>query len=172
MSWWDDVSFVVTGEESNAVKGAGQAIGQAGQAIGQNAAGAVLGQAGFGGPADVPAGASAVTSGGGSAGTIRMSREEMEDTLKRAQDLLKEITDQLRPAERLTQIQAPAKDPASLAATGSANNAGTYYVGHLRRQQAYLNKVVSKIAAALNITVQTDEGTAGAVGQAGKGAFG
>lgn len=165
MSWWDDVSFVVTGEESSAVKGAGQAIGQ-------KATGAVLGQAGFGGPVDAPAGASAVTSGGGSAGTISMSREEMEDTLKRAQDLRKEISDQLRPADTLTRMKTPARDPASLAATGSANNAGSYYVGHLRRQLAYLDKVISKIATALNITVQTDEETAGAVGQAGKGAFG
>lgn len=165
MSWWDDVTFVVTGEGGNAVKAAGQAIGP-------NATGAVLGQAGFGGPADVPPGADAVSSGSGSAGTISMSREEMEDTLKRAQQLHKEISDQLRPALTLTRMQTPARDPASVAATGSANNAGTYYVGHLRQQQAYLSKVIGKIAAALNITVQTDEETADAVGQAGEGTIG
>lgn len=165
MSWWDDVTFVVTGEGANAVTAGARTIGQ-------DATGGVLGQAGFGGPVDAPAGASAKSSGGGSAGTISMSRDEMEDALRRAQELLQEITYQLRPAERLTQIQVPARDPASLAATDSANNAGRYYVGHLRRQQAYLNKVISKIAAALNITVENDERTAAAVGEAGKGIAG
>jgi hypothetical protein len=167
MGWWDDVKFVVTGAQTSAAKAAGQAIGQ-------GATGAALGQAGFGGATGSAAGtvANAVSSGSGSAGTISMSREDMEDTLKRAQNLLNDITNQLGPAEPLTRIQAPAKDPASVTATESANNGGRYYVGHLRRQQAYLNKVIDKMQEALNITVQADENSTGTINDVGRGIAG
>ena len=130
MGWWDDVKFVVAGEQSNAVKAAGNTFGQTptGAALGvaPDAAGSV------GGPVN------AVSSGSGSAGTVSMSREEMEDTLKRANQLLLDITSQTNVAGFLTNMQAPAQDPGSAAATASANNGGNYYVGHLQRQAGYL----------------------------------
>lgn len=149
VSWWDDVKFAVT-EQGNAVQAAGQVVGQA-------ATGAALGDGGFTAGSTPGAAVSAVSSGSGSAGTISMSRDEMEDTLRRARDLLEEINNQRGPAERLTAITAPAHDPGSVAATDSANNGGKYYVGHLQRQAAYLNKVIGKMQDALGYTVQVDE---------------
>ncbi|WP_052371754.1 hypothetical protein [Amycolatopsis taiwanensis] len=161
MSWWDDVKFVVTGEQGTAVK-------MVGQAFARKASGAALGQAGF---TTGTAGA-AVSSGSGSAGVISMSREEMEDTLKRAQNLLADINYAMESAPRLQNMRAPAKDPATVAATDSANNGGKYYVGHLRRQKAYLDKVVERMQKALGMTVQGDEQAAGTVNRAGEGIAG
>ncbi|TVT54245.1 hypothetical protein FNH05_10560 [Amycolatopsis rhizosphaerae] len=160
MSWWDDVTFVVTGEQSTAVK-------------------AHWGQAFAGGPP--PAGAPGGPAGGsGSAGVISMNREEMEDTLKRARDLLNEINQQLNSARFganakpyiLENMAPPAQDPASVAATKAANNAGTYYYGHLRRQQAYLRTVIDKMSKALGETVQADQGAVDIVNKAGEGMYG
>jgi hypothetical protein len=148
VSWWDDVKFVVTGEQSNAVKAPpGQAIGAP--------AGSMVGVAPNVNP---PSGAASntVSAGGGSAGEIRMSRDEMEDTLRRAQNLLEDIQSQVNPAQRLTNMRRPAEDPASIAATDSANNGGKYYVGHLERQQAYLQVVIDKIQKALGIVAEAD----------------
>lgn len=142
MGWWDDVKFVVTDDQSSAIKTTGQTVAAVGVAPDVTASG----------PAS-----SAITSGGGSAGEIRMSREEMEDTLKRAQNLLTDISNQITPASFLTRMQAPASDPASVGSANTANDAGDYYVGHLRRQQAYLQVVIDKMQKALGIVVETDD---------------
>ncbi|WAL64231.1 hypothetical protein ORV05_25080 [Amycolatopsis cynarae] len=147
MSWWDDVKFVVTGEQSTAVK-------------------ANWGQAFAGGAPGGTAG------GSGSAGVISMNREEMEDTLKRAQNLLNEITKAQESAPRLANVRPPAFDPASVAATASVNKGGQYYVGHLRRQIAYLNTITDKMQKALGDTVEADEEAAGTVQRTGEGAYG
>jgi hypothetical protein len=149
MSWWDDVKFVVTGEQSNAVKA------PPGQEI-RATAGSMVGVAPDANPAP-GATSNTVSAGRGSAGEIRMSRDEMEDTLRRARNLLTDISNQITPASFLTRMQPPATDPASVSATNGANNGGSYYVGHLRRQQAYLQVVIDKMQKALGFVVETDE---------------
>jgi hypothetical protein len=165
MSWWDDVKFVVTGEQTSAVKAAPQAIGQ-------TAMGAALGNGGFAAGSALAAAANDVGSSGGSAGVISMNRDEMEDTLKRAENLRNDINGQIDPASFLTRMQAPAEDRASKGATSSANNAGKYYVGHLQRQQAYLNTVIAKMREALGLTVRADQDSADTVNEVGRGIAG
>ena len=103
------------------------------------------------------------------AGDFRMTRDEMDGTRRKAEALLRKIVDQQAPAVRLTNMRSPADEPVSNGATKTLNDAGQYYVGHLKRQQAYLEVMIDKMRKALSMLSLTEENNQKAVHDAGGG---
>lgn len=106
------------------------------------------------------------------AGGFRMTRDDMEATLQKAEALRLKILTQQGPATRLTNMHSPADEPVSNGVTQTLNNAGQYYVGHLKRQQAYLEVVIDKMRKALGMVSLADESAADQTKSAGEGAIG
>jgi hypothetical protein len=106
------------------------------------------------------------------AGDFRMTRDEMDGTRRKAEALLRKIVDQQAPAVRLTNMRSPADEPVSNGATKTLNDAGQYYVGHLKRQQAYLEVMIDKMRKALDMVSLAEETNRKAVQDAGGGSLG
>lgn len=157
MDFWQDVKFEVTDTPSPAPAGGGS-LGVAPSTPPT--------------PTTVPgsgAAASNVAASPSPAGSFRMSRDEMDALRQKFEGTLQKIREQRVGAQRLTTMHSPADEPVSNGVTATLNNAGEYYMGHLRRQEAYLLVVIDKMRQALGMVSMADEDNQKIVQNAGGG---
>lgn len=106
---------------------------------------------------DVPSGAAARPAGGQG---FAMSSDEMRAVLKKAEDQLNTVSEQIREADILSRAKPPAEEPVSQAAVNGRNGineAGRYYQGHLQYQLDYYTELTRRMRQALGITEAADQ---------------
>jgi hypothetical protein len=92
-----------------------------------------------------------------------LTRDEAEELIRQATDVLTEINKMLLKAETLMQVTPPAQDPASInfnrQLVGNGQDAGAfgYGKGHLLREQGYLTELVQRLNEALGHTTSSDQ---------------
>ncbi|GAA3574714.1 hypothetical protein GCM10022222_69070 [Amycolatopsis ultiminotia] len=134
------------------------------------------GGGGGGGGGAGGAGGGGAASGGGlgpSGQGFSLSRDEATSMLNQAKGIRADLGNMIPAAEQLTRMKPPAEEPASKAfnalAAGSGGNAGAfgYGVGHIKREYAYVDKLVERLEDALHLVrsgeqnaVDSVEGTA------------
>ncbi|KDN17801.1 hypothetical protein [Amycolatopsis rifamycinica] len=104
---------------------------------------------------DMPSSGSRPAGGQGFA----MSSAEMRAMLKKAEDQLNTVSEQIREADILSRAKPPAEEPVSQAAVdgrNGINEAGRYYQGHLRYQLDYYTELTHRMRQALGITEAAD----------------
>ncbi|MFD8497647.1 hypothetical protein [Amycolatopsis sp. NPDC059657] len=116
-------------------------------------------------------GMTAAPGGGAPSGGFSMSKSEMESLLVKAKATSKLIRQQLVDAADIARIDPPGDDPQSVSFTGTAVDAGNYYLGHLRIQQVRYRRLIEKLSTALGRTIEADEDAADAAKAAPKGQF-
>jgi hypothetical protein len=105
---------------------------------------------------DMPSGGSPAAGGQGFA----MSSSEMRALLKKAEDQLNTVSEQIREADILSRAKPPAEEPVSQAAVdgrNGINEAGRYYQGHLQYQLDYYTELTRRMRQALGITEAADQ---------------
>lgn len=118
---------------------------------------------------DAPSGAQRPAGGQGFA----MSSEEMRTMLKKAEDHIKTISEQIREADVLSKARPPADEPVSQAAVNGpngVNETGRYYQGHLQYQLNYYTELTRRMRRALGMTEAADQQAADSTSKV-KGAF-
>ncbi|WP_370948822.1 hypothetical protein AB5J62_15040 [Amycolatopsis sp. cg5] len=112
---------------------------------------------------DAPSAGSAGGQGGDPPGAgqgFSLSRDEALSMLVRARGVCDELRALQRKAEQLTQMQAPADEPASKGYNSAGNGAFGYGSGHIHKEIEYLSELISRLERALGITAQGDEDAA------------
>jgi hypothetical protein len=109
----------------------------------------------------VPGGTPAPPSGQG----ISMSSDEMRTMLATAKKTRDTIRERQQGSLRLSQAVPPANvQPSNDAVNGTngVNETGRYYTGHTNYQYNYQTSLITKLEAALGMTVETDQQNADA----------
>lgn len=105
----------------------------------------------------------------GSQGGFAMSREEMMELLRLAENMQELIREQYAVHRELALFDLPASDPASAAFAGDrdhrtgARGAGDSYLEYLRDQEQYLRQLVTKLSGALSHVETVDDDRAQAM---------
>ena len=89
-----------------------------------------------------------------------MSTDEMRSLLTKAKTQRDTISQQFVRAQQLSQVTAPADEPASTTAVGGpngVNETGRYYEGHLRYQFNYLSELIQRMEQALGMNEEADQ---------------
>lgn len=112
---------------------------------------------------------------GGQQGGFAMSRDEMTELLRLAENMVQQIHEQYAAQRAMVEIELPAPDPASAGYVGTADRrgpmgasgAGEAYTSRLRAQADFLNRLIAKLYAALSTVEAADMDNVGGIRQVG-----
>lgn len=101
---------------------------------------------------------------GGQGGGFAMSREEMTELLRLAENMIQQINEQFATQREMVDFDLPAMDPASAGYAGTpdrqapsgARGVGAAYGSRLQSQADFLHQLIRKLSAALRTVEASD----------------